>query len=263
MILPTLSAFKIAAALICSAWITSLISAVFGMAGGLILMGILNSILTVSLAMIAHGVIQCVANGTRAILIRQSIVWGPLTTYCVGFLIGVLVSFAVSFQPDKSLVGISLGCVAFLPRLMDRLKLALNFAKPSHSLTCGILMSVSQLTAGAAGPVLDAFFAQTSMSKYQIVATKAASQTISHLAKVCYFWIAIGFKGESSSPLELTFLLTLLLACLASIVGTHHGKALLDRFSESAFRKWYRVILEVVGSLILISSIVELLVSKS
>ena len=50
---------------------TAFLSSIFGMLGGLILMGILVTIMPVSSAMILHGLIQLTSNGYRAWLNRK------------------------------------------------------------------------------------------------------------------------------------------------------------------------------------------------
>ncbi len=48
--------------------VSALISGVFGMAGGLTLMGVLAGMLPVATAMLLHGAVQMVSNGYRAFL---------------------------------------------------------------------------------------------------------------------------------------------------------------------------------------------------
>ena len=57
----------LAASIALVAFITSAISGIFGMSGGMILMGYLAFVLPVSAAMMMHGATQAVANGYRAI----------------------------------------------------------------------------------------------------------------------------------------------------------------------------------------------------
>ena len=45
---------------------TAFLSSIFGMLGGLILMGVLANLLPVSAAMVLHGLIQLTSNGYRA-----------------------------------------------------------------------------------------------------------------------------------------------------------------------------------------------------
>jgi uncharacterized membrane protein YfcA len=53
---------------------TSFLSGVFGMAGGLVLLGILLAVLDVAPAMVLHGATQFAANGWRALLWHRNIV---------------------------------------------------------------------------------------------------------------------------------------------------------------------------------------------
>ena len=55
-----------AAALGASILSTAFISGIFGMAGGMILMGILLAMMPVAAAMVLHGVTQMASNGWRA-----------------------------------------------------------------------------------------------------------------------------------------------------------------------------------------------------
>ena len=55
--------------------VTSIISGILGMGGGMILMGLYGLLLTVPVAMVLHGVTQFAANGSRAWIHRRAIRW--------------------------------------------------------------------------------------------------------------------------------------------------------------------------------------------
>ena len=74
----------VAAFILATAFATSVLSGVFGMAGGLVLMGALALVLPVSAALVTHGLIQMVANGWRAILHRQHLQWRIVGLYALG-----------------------------------------------------------------------------------------------------------------------------------------------------------------------------------
>ena len=88
---------------------TSAISGVLGMAGGMILMGVLVSILPVASAIIIHAAAQFVANASRAILHRRSIVWRAMRHYAAGAAAGTLLMSLFFFVPDKATVFLLLG----------------------------------------------------------------------------------------------------------------------------------------------------------
>ena len=69
--------------LIITAFLTAMLSGIFGMAGGLVLMGALAFVLPVSAAFVTHGLLQLVANGWRAVLHRQHLSWPIIWNYAL------------------------------------------------------------------------------------------------------------------------------------------------------------------------------------
>ena len=62
----------VAGIIIVTTALTSFLSGIFGMAGGIILMAVLVALVSVATAMVIHGGIQMVANGYRAFLLRET-----------------------------------------------------------------------------------------------------------------------------------------------------------------------------------------------
>jgi len=78
---------------IAMAFVTATLSGVFGMAGGLVLMGALALVLPVQAAFVTHGLLQLVANGWRAVLHRTFVRWDIVGWYALASLVaGVVVS---------------------------------------------------------------------------------------------------------------------------------------------------------------------------
>ena len=172
--------------LVLATLVTSFISGVLSMAGGMILMGVFGFFLTVPAAMVLHGIAQVFSNGSRVWLYRRHIKWRVLVFYCVGALV-VLVAFSIfRFVPDIGLVFILIGAFPFLALLLpDRIDL--DMEKPGVSFSSGIVVTTAQMLAGASGPVLDIFYVQSAMSKEEILGTKAETQTFGHILKLIYY----------------------------------------------------------------------------
>lgn len=94
--------------------VTSFISGVLGMAGGMILIGVLSLLLPITSAMILHGVTQLCSNAFRAFLSREHIKLKVLPTYLLGAFIGFLLISILNFVPSKSFVLIAVGVFPFL-----------------------------------------------------------------------------------------------------------------------------------------------------
>ena len=82
--------------LIISAFITSSISAVLGMGGGIILLGIMAILIPEGYMVIAlHGIIQLIINTTRTYVFREFIRKKIINEFLIGALIGVGFSVAI------------------------------------------------------------------------------------------------------------------------------------------------------------------------
>ena len=63
---------------------TSLLSGIFGMAGGMILIGVLLVLMPVPEAMMLHGVTQMASNGWRGLLWIKHVRWSAIGAYLAG-----------------------------------------------------------------------------------------------------------------------------------------------------------------------------------
>jgi len=218
---------------VAAALVTSAISAVFGMAGGMILMGIYAATLPVQVAMVLHGVTQLFANGFRAFLLRERIFVPGLAWYALGAA-GSLAFFTwLALVVERPVMFVLLGAIplalSFVPA-----RFAPNFAHPRGALACGVLCTSASLLAGVSGPTLDVFFVRTELDRFEIIATKAFTQAVGHVLKIVYFaWLVRGPALEMNIPL---WLYPTLVAC--AWAGTRAGGRILESLTDVAFRRW-------------------------
>lgn len=226
-----------------AAFATATLSGVFGMAGGLVLMGALALVLPVSAAFVAHGVLQLVANGWRAILHRRHVRWDIVGWYALASLIAAGLVSLLAFTPSKPLLFLLLGLVPGLTWL-PQTWLKLDAARPPEAFASGFLVTGLNLLAGVAGPLLDIFFVRTELTRHAIVATKAATQVFAHLAKIVVYGapLLIGAREAALPPLWV-----FALAVPLSMTGTYVGGLILERMSDVNFKRWTRWIVTAVG----------------
>lgn len=236
-----------AAFLVISASLTATLSGIFGMAGGLVLMGALALVLPVSAAFATHGILQLVSNGWRAFLQRDHIQWRIIGWYAVASTVAAGAVMALAITPSKPVLFLLLGLVAMLVWLPKNWA-ELDAAKPLHALVSGFLVTGVNLTAGVAGPLLDIFFVRTAMTRHQIVATKAATQVFSHGAKVAVYGGLVWSSANAAMPPFWLFAL----AIPASMAGTALGGLVLDRISDVDFKRWTAWIVTGIGALYLV-----------
>jgi uncharacterized protein len=126
----------------------------------------------------------------------------------------------------------------------------LDAARPSHALASGFLVTGLNLSAGVAGPLLDVFFVRTALTRHEIVATKAATQVFSHLAKIIVYGLPFLLRGQAGLPPLWLFAL----AIPASMLGTTAGGWVLDRMTDVNFKRWTAWIVTAIGMIYLVKA---------
>ena len=238
--------FYAAAFVVCMAFVTATLSGVFGMAGGLVLMGALAFVLPVQAAFVSHGVLQLVANGWRSILHRKHVRWDIVGWYGLASLVAGIAVALVAMAPSKPLLYLLLGLVPGLTWLPQRW-LKLDAARADQAFVSGFVVTGLNLTAGVAGPLLDIFFVRTELTRHAIVATKAATQVFSHLAKIIVYGAPLaGVAGAGLPPIWV-----FAVAVPLSMAGTMLGGRLLASMTDVNFKRWTRWLVTVIGVLYL------------
>jgi uncharacterized membrane protein YfcA len=231
------------AVLLAAIFFTALLSGVFGMAGGLLLLAFLTARMPLPDAMVLHGAAQLVANGSRALISGAHVQWRVLLGYAVGAVCALLLAAALELQVATSTALIITGSSPFVEPWFKQLRVP-SVERPRGALLCGGVATALHLVAGTAGPLLDVFFLQTKLTRHAMVATKAATQVLGHGAKVCFFMLlsrapAAGIALSASSLCALA---------LASVLGTLAGRHILDRLSEAWFRRAARILVLCIGA---------------
>lgn len=221
---------------------TAFLSSIFGMLGGLILMGVLITILPVSQAMVLHGLIQLTSNGYRAWLNKTDIKWNIVSTLIIGNIISLVGLFSLAFVPDKITVLLVLGLLPYIAWALPKNK-SLDVSKKPIGILAGMMVVGSNLLSGTGGPLLDIFFQRVNMTRHQVVATKAVAQSLGHISKIIFFGFLTTSKFNTWPSFWLIFF-----AVIASVIGTTLGKIILDKIDDKAFFAWTQSILLTIGA---------------
>src|SRR5437868_3301631 len=96
---------------------TSFLSGIFGMAGGMILIGVLLALMPLPTAMVLHAITQMASNGWRAFLWRAHIRGRPVAVYLTGCALALAVWSIARYVPDKPIALLLLGVTPFMARL--------------------------------------------------------------------------------------------------------------------------------------------------
>ena len=223
-----------------SALVTSFISGILGMAGGMILMGILLAVLPLPVAMMLHGITQLASNGWRAFMWRREVDWRVFRGYLYGAIVTTIFFALVKIVVSKPIALVAMGFTPFVTLALPE-KLHLNVERRGHSTACGMICSALSLTAGVSGPILDVFFVRSKMGRHAVIATKALTQSLSHIMKIAYFGAFMSVEGGSVHPVLGAIMV------LLAFIGTSLSRHVIARMNDRSFRLWTRWTVMTLG----------------
>jgi uncharacterized membrane protein YfcA len=240
-------------------FITSMISAILGMGGGILLLAAMFSVLPHMLVVPLHACVQLVSNFTRVLAYIKDVNWKILGF----FLCGALPSLAIAAFVFKELYAQKDGIDPYMKTLVGLYILIVTYRKKNKQenkaplykfAILGTYAAPISLFFGATGPLMAPYFIRKDFHKEMIVASKAVCQFVVHMLKLGIFvWLwnsEMGKLGAVEALKEPSKMLVFLLS--ATIMGTLVGKKLMKKVSEKHFRKFYVIVLNVAGFKILI-----------
>jgi uncharacterized protein len=222
---------------------TSVLSAIVGMAGGVVLLSVMLLFYEPLLAIPLHGVIQLVSNGSRTWIQRGHVEWWIVLRYALLLLPTGFVGIAVlrSLPPDVARAGIGIFVLlaTWTPQSLLIGTHPERLAAGRRFLLLGGVVGLLNTTIGATGPLIAPFFLNLGLDRRELVGTKAACQALGHLAKLAIFGTSGFAFGLWLGPLAIL--------CAATVAGTWLGSRILGRVSETLFTGLYKVVLTVVA----------------
>lgn len=228
-----------------AAVLTSVLSAIAGLGGGVILLLVIAQFVAPTTAIPIQGAIQLVSNGSRAAMLRRSVVWPVVGWSSVLLLPGSLLGVAIATSLPESAVRIALaGFVLVLAWRPTMLKMnpAAATTEPGHPvqrrkmlLGVGAASGLLNTTVGASGPVTSPFFRTVTATHTAFVATAAATQVAAHTSKL----FAFSTSGWSIAD----HLDTIAVGAVGVVIGSWIGTRLLHRIPTARLDLVFKVVL--------------------
>ena len=233
------------------ALLTSIISAILGMAGGVMLLAVMMCFLTHAESIPTHAAVQIASNGTRVLAFLRHVDRSAFGRFLIGVVpgasIGLLLLWSLGQMGGsepylKTLMGLYIVGSTFIPRGRTHRHAAGSWWDFP---LMGLVAGVAALTVGAVGPLIAPLFARRNFSKERLIATKAVCQLSIHVFKIPAF---ILMRELDLSKLGLLAVIMIVMV----IPGTLIGKRLQQGVSESQFRIAFRVALILAGLKVLV-----------
>ena len=233
-----------------AALVTSIISGIIGMGGGILLLATMLSFLPHAEVIPAHGVVQLVSNGTRLLVFLRHVRGWVVGRFALGALPGTVAGGLLlvwvrqgNIEATEPYFKIAIGLYVLLTTFRPVRRKATGDPTVSGAwifTLFGFLAGLLGLTIGAVGPLIAPAFLHCGLVKERMIATKAVCQMMIHLLKVPIF-IASGLVDYASLG-KLILVMSLMV-----IPGTLIGKKILKRVDERTFVRLFKLALLLAG----------------
>ncbi len=242
---------SVAIILAVAALATSILSAILGMGGGIMLLAVMLCFMSHGESIPTHAAVQIASNGTRVLAFLENVDRSAFARFLIGVVPGAAIGMALLWslgEPDqsepylKTMIGAFILAAIFLPK--PKAGAAASSSWWDFPIM-GLAAGTAALTVGAVGPLIGPLFARRGFEKNRLIATKAVCQLATHILKIpAFIWLR---------DLDLTRLGPLALVMIVMVIpGTLIGKRFLQGISEKGFRMAYRVALTTAGLKVLI-----------
>jgi len=221
---------------ICSI-MTSMVTASFGVGGGLLLLVLMAMWVPPAAIIPVHGIIQFASNGGRVVLTWRNINWKVLAAFIPGVVAGSLLGTLLLVQLPAYIWQLTIGLFV--------LYLCWGPGLPKAVLgSAGVFIAATATTfiglfVGATGPLVAAFIKQIKMDRFGTVATQAAAMALQHAPKAIVFGFA-GFVFQE-------WLLFMAGMAIFGFVGTWLGLHVLRTISNKHFHRLFNIVLTLLS----------------
>jgi len=230
------------------AFATSVLTAVLGFGGGIVLLAMLLTVVEPLVAIPLHAAIQLVSNGTRTVVRRRDVDWRIVGWTSVLMLpAGALtLPLAQRAPADVLQVVIALAVLAatWLPERFDR-----PIPPPDRRgwLGLGAVLGALNPVVGATGPLAAPFLRAGTADRLGFVGTFAASQLVGHAVKLVLFG-SVGLLPVAQAPAAAV-------GIIGVVTGTWLGSRVLDRMPERRFDRLYLGAITLVAAWLLFDAL--------
>jgi len=228
------------------AFVTSLITAVFGLGGGMLLIAAMPGFLPAAAIIPVHSVVQLASNGSRALFGFRSVHWQLALAFTGGSVLGAALALPVINSIDLHYLPLFIAGFILLNVWGPGLRFTGNLQGELFGI--GALQTGLGLLVGATGPLGQSTLLHKGLDRDALVTTTALFMCISHVFKLLVFGL-IGFAFGDYWPVALAMV-------VASVLGSWVGSLWRGNFSEQRFRAILKILLTLLALRIIVITLV-------
>ncbi len=239
--------------LVASAVFTSALSGMMGMAGGVLMLAVIVSLVDTAYVVPLHAVVQLVSSSTRLGVYCRYIRWDIVKVFALGLLPGTVAGIFLFNLLPKDVTKLTMGIFILVFTFWPQTRWESRRGYSGVFMPLGFISGALGVVIGTSGPLNAPFFIRQGMEKKELIGTRAACHALSHLLKIPFFgFIGINVFGNGNYRL-------IIILALATIVGTVLGRRMLTRIDERKFVVAFKVLLVLISSKIVIEQIMKLI----
>lgn len=198
------------------AFVTSVITAVVGMGGGVLLLAVLPSFIPPSALIPVHGAVQLSSNVSRFLFDIRSTCFTALGQFFIGSTIGAFFGARLFNEIDFSIIPLLVSSFILFVLWFPFQKIVSHI--PGKYFSLGVIQTSLSLYVGATGPLSTAILIRDGYEPREVIVTNAAINTIINALKIAVF-IYLGFAFHD-------FVYHVAIMSIFAIIGSYAGTKL-------------------------------------
>ncbi len=227
--------------------LTSLLAALVGFGGGMLLIAILPLFLPAAAIVPIHGLTQLASNSSRALFSPQDVLWPLIPGFLLGSLLGAgLFGWLWTSLPVRYLP-VFIGSYILLNLWHSGFKSLMS--RYENVIWIGFLQSGLSLFVGATGPLSTSLLLKQSTDQNKVIVTAALMMSISHLLKVLVFGL-IGFA-------YLEYLWPLAALIIGAVAGSYLGAKIRPAKPDPRYILWIKLGLSALALHMIMAVFIE------
>jgi len=222
---------------------TSMITAIFSVGGGMVMLASLGQFVSASALIPLHASVQLLNNISRVYVYKEHINFGVLKTILWASFFGSLIAIFIFQNLDEYILTLIIGySILFLTWVQVNKFIKHGFA---NDLICGLLAGVAGIFIGANGPIVTAFMRLKNFSPESLVANHGLVMVFQHLIKIILFISVIGFS-------LLSYISLIIFLGAMGYLGTRVGRRLINKIDFKLFQNILKFLLSVLAILLIL-----------
>ena len=219
-------------------FLTSLLTSIFSLGGGLIMLVALAQSFSPATLIPLHGSIQLANNFSRTLVYREFFQWKLIKHIVISTMFGAVIGiYLFGTLPENLLVMVIAATILFLTWApLDSLILSIM----KNDWFCGFISGFAGIFVGANGPLVTAYLRTKNLSPELLVANHGAIMIFQHGIKIILFASFFNF-------MILDYFIFILILALTGYAGAILGRRLISKVPFKSFNIILKVFLTLLA----------------